>query len=280
MPGLGPFAPLAPFLPRILATVAVVVIVILLTRIGRRGMARLVADPRRRYHGYKLLGRLTGLVLVLTLVFLWAPVRRDLLTVFTILGTGVAITLREALLSVIGWMHLAIRGTYRHGDRIEVNEVQGDVVDVRLLHTTLVEVEAATHQSTGRLVHIPNHWVLVHPVVNETHGLGYVWAEFAVTVTADSDWQAARDLLESLAEETAPMVEARARERLARLSAEYLVQYSILTPFVYVAVVEKGVQLTLRHLVEVRQRRGIEHAYALAFLDGVKAHGGIVLAGS
>ena len=73
------------------------------------------------------------------------------------------------------------------------------------------------------------------------------------------------------------MVEARARERLARLSAEYLVQYSVLTPFVYVSIVEKGVQLTLRHLVEVRQRRGIEHAYAVAFLDCVRDRAEITL---
>ena len=257
---------------------AIVALVLLLTRLGRRGMARLVADPRRRYRGYKILGRLAGLVLVASFVFLWAPVRRDLLTVFTILGTGVAITLREALLSVIGWMHLAVRGTYRHGDRIEVNGVHGDVVDVRLLHTTLVEVEAETHQSTGRLTHIPNHWVLIHPVVNETHGLGYVWAEFSVTLTPDSDWQAAREMLEEIVAESAPMVEARARERLKRLSAEYLVQYSILTPFVYVSLVEKGVKLTLRHLVEVRQRRGIEHALAVSFLDAVRERGGIELA--
>ncbi len=278
---LGPFQPLAPFLPRIVATVLVIALALALTRLGRRGIGRIVDDPARRYRGYKMLGRIAALVVVSTLLFLWAPVRRDLLTVFTIVGTGIAIATREALLSVVGWLHLAIRAPYRHGDRIEVNGVRGDVVDVRLLHTTLVEVGAwaGGHQSTGRLVHIPNNWVFLHPITNETHGFGFVWNEFAVTVTRTSDWKAAQAILERLAEEAAPVVEARARQQLARLSEDYLVHYDILTPFVYVANDDTGVRLTLRHLVAVRQRRGVEHALTISMLDAFHEHGGIEIAG-
>lgn len=276
----NPLQPLAPFLPRIVATVAVVALVLLLTRLGRRGLQRLVSDPRRRYRGYKMIGRIAALVVGTSLVFLWAPVRRDLLTVFTIVGTGAAIATREAVLSMIGWLHLAVRAPYRHGDRIEVNGIHGDVVDIRLLHTTIVEVGGwvGGGQSTGRLIHIPNNWVFLHPVVNDTHGFGFVWNEFTVTVTHDSDWAAARDLLERLADEAEPAVEARARERLSRLSEDYLVHYSVLTPFVYVSVSKEGITLTLRHLVEVRKRRGVDHALTTSFLDGIRDLGTVKMA--
>ena len=278
---LHPLEPLAPFLPRIVATVLVVVLALVLTRVGRRGIGRLVGDPRRRYRGYKMLGRIAALVVASTLVFVWAPVRRDLLTVFTILGTGIAFSTREALLSVVGWLHIAIRAPFRHGDRIEVNGIGGDVVDIRLLHTTVVEVGGWVEgqQSTGRLVHIPNSWVFLHGVVNATNSFGFVWDEFGVTIARASDWKAAQEILERLAAEAAGPIEARARAQLDRLADDYLVHYRILTPFVYVSMTAEGVRLTLRHLVEVRQRRGIDHALTVSFLDAIAGHGGIEIVG-
>ncbi len=273
--------PLAPFLPRIVATVVVVVAALVLTRVGRRGIGRLVGDAGRRYRGYKMLGRIAALIVAATLVFVWAPVRRDLLTVFTILGTGIAFSTREALLSVVGWLHIAIRAPFRHGDRIEVNGIGGDVVDIRLLHTTVVEVGGWVEgqQSTGRLVHIPNSWVFLHGVVNATNRFGFVWDEFGVTVARTSNWKAAEAILERLATEAAGPIEARARTQLNRLADDYLVHYRILTPFVYVSMTAEGVRLTLRHLVEVRQRRGIDHALTVSFLDAVAEHGGIEVVG-
>ncbi len=271
---------LQPYLPRLLVTVAIVVVALVLARMGRHLVARVVDDTGRRYRGYKIVGRLVGVALVATLLFTWAPVGRDMLTLYTVVGTALAISLREALLSVAGWLNLAIRAPYRQGDRIQVNGIHGDVVDVRLLHTTLLEVGAWVEgtQSTGRLIHFPNHWVFQHAITNETHGFGFVWNEFTVELTRESDWKAAQVLLEGLAQEMSPEMEARAHANLRKLAPHYLIHYTVLTPFVYVALGAHGVQLTLRYLCEVRRRRATAHALTVAMLDAFAAHGGITLA--
>lgn len=281
MPPLTDFPlALAPYIPRVVVTVALAAFALALARAGRRLVARYVDEPAKRYTSYKIIGRVTGLVLVVAFVLLWAPVRRDMLTILTVIGTGIAISTREALLSVVGWLHLIIRSPYKHGDRIEVHGVRGDVVDVRLLHTTLVEVGGWVDgdQSTGRLVHFPNNWVFLHPIVNSTHGFGFVWSELPFTLTQASDWEAAQRILEGLAAEAAGSVEARARAAIDRLSHEFLVQYSILTPFVYVKATPEGIRLTLRYLCEVRRRRGTDHAFTVSALAAFGRHGGIALA--
>jgi small-conductance mechanosensitive channel len=271
---------LEPYLPRLIVTVLVVGLALLTARLGRRLVARVVDDSSRRYRGYKLIGRVVGVLVVAVLVLTWAPVRRDMVTLFTVIGTGLAIATREALMSVLGWLHLTIRAPYRQGDRIEVNGVHGDVVDIRLLHTTLVEVGGWVEgeQSTGRLVHVPNNWIILHPVTNDTHGFGFIWNEFTVTLTPESDWKAAQALLEGFVREMSPEVEARAQANLRQLAPHFLVQYSILSPFVYVRVDDHGIRLTLRHLCEVRRRRGIEHALTVRMLEGFAEHGGIKVA--
>ena len=69
------------------------------------------------------------------------------------------------------------------------------------------------------------------------------------------------------ANETARMVEHQASQELRQLSREYLIHYSILTPFVYVRIVDNGVRLTLRYLCDVRKRRGTEHALTISILE-------------
>ena len=272
----------AAFLPRLAATVALVLAVVFGVRLLRRLLARMTADRARLYAGYKVIGRLAGAGLAAALVLVWAPVGRNLLTVFTVVGAGLLLATREAVLSVFGWLHLVLRAPYRQGDRIEINGVRGDVVDIRLLHTTVVEVGGwvADEQSTGRLVHIPNQWVFLYPVTNGSVGAGFVWNELSVTVTPGSDWRRVKETLEGLAAASAAESAARVRASMDALATEYLVDYTVLTPFVYVHLGEKGVRLTLRYLCEVRQRRVTAHALTVALLDALDGAADVTFATS
>ena len=260
---------------RIVATVLLVIATVTISRLLKRLTGRIVQEPARKYRLSKLIGRTMALLFVIVLIALWAPGRRDILTILTVIGAGTAIALREALLSVAGWFNVVLRQPYRVGDRIESNGVRGDVIDVRLLHTTLMEVGGwvAADQSTGRIVHIPNAWVFLHGIYNYNQGFNFVWHEFSVTVTFGSDWQQARELMLEMARESAAIVEAQAAGEIKRLSREYLVHYSILTPFVYVSIVEDGVRLTMRYLSEVRKRRGTQHAFTVSILQAFGERG-------
>jgi small-conductance mechanosensitive channel len=133
-------------------------------------------------------------------------------------------------------------------------------------------------QSTGRLVHFPNAWIFQFAIFNYSRSFNFIWNEFPVTLTFSSDWRAAREIMLGFAEESAAIVEQQARKEIHHLSREFLVHYSILTPFVYVRIMENGIQLTLRYLCEVRKRRGSEHALAVSILDAFMEHGGIEFA--
>lgn len=246
----------------------------LLVRLGRRIVSRYVEEPARRYNLSKMVGRSMALLAFVLIIAVWSPGLKNLITILTVIGAGLAIAMREALLSFLGWLDLVFRSPYEQGDRVEIDSVQGDVVDIRVMHTTLMETGGwvDADQSTGRLVHIPNSWIFQHGVYNYTQGFNFIWNEMAVTVTFRSDWEAAREIMVSLAEESARIVEKQAEAELRRLSRKYLVHYSILTPFVYVRIVENGVRLTLRYLCEVRKRRGTQHAIAMGILHGFAEH--------
>lgn len=265
---------------RVIATLVLVSLGLGISRGMRSVLGRVFDSPQRRYRGARFVGRAVALSVLIGLILIWAPVQREVLAVVTVFATALVIGLKEMFLSVAGWVHILLRAPYRIGDRIDINNVRGDVVDITLLSTKVVEVGAwaGGDQSTGRLISFPNNWLFAHSIRNDTHGFGFIWNELTFTLTFDSDWHAAQDLLDELAQQMAPAVETQARRALDRMATDVLIRYTVLTPFVYVKVAPKGIALTLRYLVEARKRRGSEHALTISFLEAIQDRADLKLA--
>jgi small-conductance mechanosensitive channel len=88
-----------------------------------------------------------------------------------------------------------------------------------------------------------------------------------VVVTFESDWRAAKRILEEVAHECAEHLSPDAERTLRRAAREYFIFYSKLTPVVYTSVVAEGVRLTMRYLVAPRRVRGSEQDVWEAVLD-------------
>jgi small-conductance mechanosensitive channel len=270
----------SPALMRILTTIAILVVAFIASRLSRRVVDRYVEQAERKYRVAKFVSRSVAVLALLLIIALWSARLSALLTILTIIGAGTAVALRDVLLSFAGWLNISLSAPYKQGDRIEVNGMRGDVVDIRVLHTILMEIGnwVQADQSTGRLVRIPNNWVFQYDVANYTRGFGFVWNEVDVTITYRSDWRAARDILQELAETAVESVTEQAEDQLRHLAREHLVHYEVLTPYVYLNLTDRGVQLTLRHLTPVRGRRNIRHTLTVELLARFRAHGQIELA--
>ena len=268
------------FFQRLIIGLVTAFLILIVSRVASRLAARYIVDTTRLYQTTRTIRTTSGLLILATILVLIAPRPGDVVTIITVVGAGLAIATREALLSVLGWTRILLNTPFKQGDRIEINGVRGDVIDIRVLRTTLMEIGGWVNadQSTGRIVHIPNAWIYLYALHNYTRGFTFIWHEMAVTVTFDSDWEAAQEIMRSLAEESARIVAQQATKEIHQMSREYLIHYSILTPFVYVKIVPEGVRLTLRFLTEARKRRGSEHAITMELLKQFKAHGNIQIA--
>lgn len=125
---------------------------------------------------------------------------------------------------------------------MEIAGIRGDVVDIRPTRFTVFEVGAWVEgeQSTGRLVHIPNGQLFTHPLHNATEGLEYLWNELTITCHFESDWRAARTLLEELGRQVSASAVRKAREDLQRLNERYPIQLHKLDPYVYTEITPQG----------------------------------------
>lgn len=151
------------------------------------------------------------LVVALGLIVVWAAELRSIALSFVAVGVALVIATKELLLCVLGGVVRASSGSFRVGDRVQVGNVSGEVIDIRPLTTTLMEIGAG-HQRTGRTVVLPNALFLTATVINETLSDDFLLHAIAVPVPGHDDWQEARrHLLEAATEVCAPyLAHARA----------------------------------------------------------------------
>jgi small-conductance mechanosensitive channel len=234
----------------------------ILHRLALALVYRRVTDAWSRYRWRK---GITYVALGLGVILVgrtWFVGIQALATFLGLLSAGLAIALKDPVINLAGWIFIVWRRPFEVGDRIEIAGNKGDVIDVRLQQFTLNEIGnwVAADQSSGRIIHIPNGSVFTAPVANYDRGFRYIWNEVAVLVTFESDWQLAKEILTRIAFKHAEHLTAQAEQDLLSASRQYLINYTKLTPIVYTKVVDSGVQLTIRYLIEPRKRRGTEHA--------------------
>ncbi|NKQ36943.1 MAG: mechanosensitive ion channel [Chloroflexi bacterium] len=230
-------------------------------------------DTRRLYSARKLVEYVFVALVVLLVGRIWLAGLDTLVTYLGLLSAGLVIALQDLIVSLAGWLFIIWRRPFVVGDRVQIGDIMGDVIDIRIFAFSLLEVggQIDAEQSTGRIIHIPNSVVFKEPVTNTHQGLPYVWHEIPVTVTFESDWEKAKKLLNQIVEHYAPDVSEGIR-RYKQSTDRFVISYTNISPTVYTSVVDSGVMLTLRYLVDPRHRRTSEQQVWESILRAFKPH--------
>jgi small-conductance mechanosensitive channel len=214
-------------------------------------------SPQDKYIWRTNLGLLATLAALITVVLLWAHLLPNKGTFFGLIGAGLAFALKEPLLSIAGRLSIWFGHLYRVGDRIEFQNMAGDVIGIGVFYTRMLEIGnwIGGDQATGRIVQFPNASVYQHPVYNYTQNFSYIWDELMLPVTYASDVAAATEILVQTGEEYTRDFLKPAAAEIEKLRSDYLLPDLTLEPKVYTRVTSNYVELTLRYLVEPRKRR-------------------------
>jgi small-conductance mechanosensitive channel len=242
---------------RIATTVGVLVFFAVMQRMVARTLARTVSDPAVRYGANKVIGYALGLLAIVVIARIWIQDVGSVVTYLGITSAGLAIALQEPIANLFGFAFILWRRPFEVGDRIEIGPHTGDVVDVRLFQFTLLEVGnwVRADQSTGRVIHVPNGWVFRHATANFNRGIDHIWNEMPITVTFESDWRLAKQVLTQILTDSSQVAEETIKARIDAAANRYFIKYMNLTPIVWTSVSDDGIVLTLRYLCDPRKRR-------------------------
>lgn len=238
----------------------------------RRFINSLHLSLEKKHRARKHANLIGSIIFLVLLVPLWAGTSHQWTTILSVVGAGIALALHDVLLNLAGWAYISIRHPFRTGDRIEIDGVKGDVIDIRYFVSTLLEIGnwVDAEQSTGRVVDIPHGHIFRKPLYNYTKGFEYIWNEYSVLLTFESDWERLKPFLVQCGEDESHEIQTHVKTKIDRMANKYLIYYHQLTPIVYTKILESGVQLTLRYLTDAKLRRSSENSISQKVLHFVQ----------
>jgi small conductance mechanosensitive channel len=275
-------------IPTILVALIILVIAYFLTRAARTLFRQLTPNWSRADAAGALSGVVIFLIALGAALSVIAGDARALVGSVGLAGLALSWALQAPIESFTGWLLNSFQNYYRVGDRIEVGEVFGDVYRIDILTTTVWEAGGSGKavqgaQPTGALITFPNSDVLRANIINYTREFEYVWDEITFEIAPESDLRYTAGVIEEAARRLiGPEMAQKAEEYQRLLETRRLAFDVAISPTVFLSLAESWVNITVRYLVNARQRRRLASDLTLAISEELarQEHQGRIFGGA
>lgn len=245
---------------QLVKTFIVIIILALAYRFTKKVLYRSITNSKTYYRWKKTVAYLFVAMGIIIIGRIWFMGVRSLTTFLGLFTAGLAIALKDSVMNIAGWAYVIWKRPFRVGDRIEIDGVSGDIIDIELFEFAMMEIRNWIHadQSTGRIVYIPNSMIFKKPLFNYSKGIPFIWDEIPVQITFESNWKKAKTLLEQIALRHGESISEQAESSIKEASRKFMLFNAKLEPMVYTSVdSEMGITLTVRYMCAYRNRRDL-----------------------
>lgn len=246
-------------------------IVYTLSRIAQRSINRFVADATTRYRGRKFVAFLGYLIAIAVVGTIFSSRLGGLTVAFGVAGAGVAFALQEVIASAAGWVAVSLGRYYSSGDRVQLGGIKGDVIDVGILRTTLMEVGQWVNADlyNGRIVRVANSFIFKEPVFNYSADFPFLWDEITLPVRYGSNWDYTRKVLNQVVDEICRDYATQSAEAWKQAVNRYRLEEAKIEPMITLAATDNWIEFTVRYIVDYRKRRFVRDRLFTRILEEV-----------
>lgn len=237
------------------------VLVLVLAWLARNAANRSIADNSLRYKARKAI-RFTGYILIVVLAVVSFGGQMQYVTVaIGLIMAGIAFALQAVIQSIAGWMAILSGGIYKPGDRIELNGVTGDVIDIGITKTALMKIGewVSSDNYSGRIVKLSNAFVFKGPVRNYSTDFPFVWNEINLPVRYGSEVHLANQLILNAARQELTTYADYAQKHWKRMVKIYLIENAHVDSTLTMQLTDNWIAFNLRYVVDYKKRRSTKH---------------------
>lgn len=245
----------------IIGTAIALVAGYILSKLGHAVVDHVGGDEATHYRRRKAVNTLLGIAVVIAIFCLWVHHLRQAGTFAGLVGAGLAVALKEPLLAIAGRIAIFVGHMYNVGERVEIQQMKGDVIDIGFFYTRMMEIGnwVGGDQASGRVVQFSNSLIFGTPVFNYTQNFGYIWDEIELPLTYSSNSKAASEILLDVGNEYTETFLKNARAALQKMQHYFLVPKFELKPVVYIEVTSNWTSLKMRYVVDPKERRNAKN---------------------
>ncbi len=251
----------------------VIAIVIVASRLWERAVYRYVQERRRRYQLLLLRKFVLWFVIAIIVAFAFASRLGSVVTFAGLITAGVAVALQNVILAMVGYFFLIGRFGIRVGDRVQIGDVTGEVIDIGLVRMHLMELRGGDYVPTGRVVAFSNSIVFqpTSGLFKQIPGTNFQWHEITLALSPDTDYSSVKErLLE--------VVEGVLKDYSEELERQYRVMQSSLfspsteglRPKAQLRFTPSAVEVVIRYPVDRQQAAEIDERVSRELLKNLQ----------
>lgn len=258
-----------------------VIFILSIIQILRRFIRKNLPDTNMRYKsqkGIEVFGYF--LVIILSITYFTGNIK-DFALAIGLLTAGITITLQELILSIAGSIYIFFIKVYKPGDRIEINGIKGDVIDIDSVYTTMMEIGewVSSDNYSGRIVKLSNAFVFKGPVYNYSKDFPFIWDEFNLPIRYGSDVALAKEIIIKIASNLLADYVTESIAQWKKVVDRYYIEDANVEPTLAITMTDNWMQFNLRYIVDYKKRRYTKHLLSeMIGLEIEKTNGKVNLA--
>lgn len=256
-------------------------VIILLLQFIKRILRKKITHASARYKSQKGIEIVGYILIILMTISYFTGNIKDFTLAIGLFTAGITITLQEIILSLAGSVFIFLVKVYKPGDRIEINGIKGDVIDIDSLYTTMMEIGqwVSSDNYSGRIVKLSNAFVFKGPVYNYSQDFPFIWDEFTLPIRHGSDIDLAKEIIIKIASETLSEYVTESISKWNEIVDKYYIENAQVTPSLAIKLTDNWVEFNIRYIVDYKKRRLTKHILnELIGKEIEKTNGKVVLA--
>ncbi|RBW69977.1 mechanosensitive ion channel family protein [Bacillus taeanensis] len=244
-------------LTKVVILLAGITAIILITRLLQRSTSKYVKDQDNRYKTRKMINILGYVIALIFIAVIYSDQLGGITMVLGVASAGIAFALQEVIISTAGWISILVGNIFKTGDRVKMGGIKGDVIDLGVLRTTIMEVNEWVDGDlyNGRIVKVANSFVFKEPLYNYSSYFPFLWDEIKIPIKYGSSYSAAKEIISNVGKEVTGNYANNARQHWNGMVKKFLIEDASTQPMVTVAANDNWVEYTLRYVAEYRTRR-------------------------
>lgn len=222
----------------------------------------LIKNNKRQYMFTKILNFVLYVFTFLILIFIWDSYIKSFMTLISLISAAVTIALREIIFNFFCGIYISVKKPFSIEDRIEFDNIKGDVINISSLYFELLEVDDSKNngQSTGKIITVPNSFVFTKSIKNYNKAFKYIWYEINIKVPFDCNLKRTKQELYRIVNsiETIKKIPNKMKNQIRTIGTDYRIYFNQLEPMIYTKVLDDCIELDIRYLIHPKKSRFVE----------------------
>jgi small-conductance mechanosensitive channel len=253
-----------------------IILLILLTVLSyiRKKVLKNTVDSDSKYKIVKAVKILQYILIASVILFVFSDKLGNVGVTMGLAGAGIAFALQSVIISIAGWLSIMTTGQIKVGQRVKIGEITGDIIDIGVMRTTLMEVGAWVNGDlyNGRITELSNSFVFNAPIQNYSADYPFLWDEITIPLRTESDFHLARKIFVEVTNEICGLYTAESKKTWEKMQGKFLIENASVDPSVTLRFDENWITFTIRFIVDYKKRRSTKDLLFTRILEEINKH--------